>query len=106
MGVVCLVFVLSLVAAALPQPAAAAGGAAVPKDKYQWKDKNFFSTCLYVTRVRANESLLDVARRVYIGWRVLARVNGLSSPYEVDYGDRLCVPSRNVSMKMLKELGY
>lgn len=99
-GVILLLFVMSLVAAALPQPAVAAGSG-------KGKDKNWVSTCVYVTRVRNDESIKDVARRNFVSWRVLAKVNDIRPPhYEVDMGDRLCVPSRNLTMRMLKEMGY
>ena len=72
--------ILTLLASMLPQPA-------------QASDLNATGICAKRYIVKNNESLTDVAHRFGIKWRELAIANKIKSPYTIDAGTELCIPS-------------
>ena len=71
-----LVLVLTLFLAALPQPAQAA-------------------TCRTYHYVRAGDTTVSIAQTYGLKWREIADANNLDYPYDLDVGDRLCIPPKD-----------
>jgi hypothetical protein len=74
----CIVVALSLVAAALPQPAQAASQAA---------------SCAKTHVVKDGETIYRIARTYSVSVGRLAKANDLESPYHLTAGESLCIPN-------------
>ena len=70
------IIVLSLFLAAIPQPAQAA-------------------TCRTYHYVRSGDTTVSIAKTYGLKWREIADANNLDYPYDLDVGDRLCIPFKD-----------
>ena len=73
---VALVLMLTLFLAAIPQPAQAA-------------------TCRTYHYVREGDTTVKIAKTYGLKWRLIADANDLEYPYDLDEGDRLCIPFKD-----------
>jgi LysM repeat protein len=73
---VAVVLVLTLFLAAIPQPAQAA-------------------TCRTYHYVREGDTIVSIAKTYGLKWREIADANNLDYPYDLDVGDRLCIPPKD-----------
>lgn len=69
----CLAMTLALVAAAIPRPALAA-------------------TCVAYYVVRKGDTTARIAHTFDLKWKQIAVANDLDQPYELEVGQRLCIP--------------
>ena len=74
-----LALVLSMVAAALPQPAEAA------------------VVCASYYTVKAGDTTVSIAQAFGMKWRKIAEANKLTYPYNLKVGQKLCIPDVNAS---------
>lgn len=73
--------VLAVIAAALPQPVAAA-------------------SCMTYYTVKAGDKTGKISRNFDVKWIEIAKANNLERPYELQVGQRLCIPFKySVSLK-------
>ncbi len=70
-----LLLVVTLVSAALPQPAQAA-------------------TCRTYHTVKSGDTTVSIAKTYGLKWRVIAEANDMEYPYDLDVGDKLCIPPK------------
>lgn len=77
--------VFALFAAVLPQPAAAAG------------DDTPTVACQSTYKVQKNDTVLSIAQKFGISVTMLTRANELTRPYDLDTGEKLCIPYKRGS---------
>jgi LysM repeat protein len=71
--------IVAFLAAALPQPAKAA------------------ATCVYYYTVKKGDTRSKIAHRYSLRWREIATANNLEEPYNLEVGQKLCIPAQGSS---------